>query len=195
MAAPHQVWLLRHAETEWSRTRKHTGRTDVPLTDEGRAHARLLRERLAGHRFALVLTSPLGRARETAELAGLGDGAQPRDDLLEWDYGDYEGRTTKEIRAARPDWYLWRDGCPGGESPAEVHRRADAVVAEALRMEGDVALFAHGHVLRAIAARWLEQPVLTGGRLALDTGTISVLGFEREVRVVWRWNEAPERRA
>ena len=191
MAAPHQAWLLRHAETEWSRTRKHTGRTDVPLTGDGRAHARLLRERVAGRPFALVLTSPLGRARDTAELAGLGDRAQPRDALLEWDYGDYEGRTTKEIRAARPDWYLWRDGCPGGESPGDVQRRADAVVAETLRADGDVALFAHGHILRTIAARWLEQPVLTGGRLALDTGTVSVLGFEREVRVVWRWNEPP----
>ena len=191
MAAPHEVWLLRHAETEWSRTRKHTGRTDVPLTDEGREHARLLRQRVAGHRFALVLTSPLDRARETAELAGLGDQAQPRDTLLEWDYGDYEGRTTKEIRAARPDWYLWRDGCPGGESPPGAERRADAVVAEALAADGDVALFAHGHILRAIAARWLEQPILMGGRLALDTGTVSVLGFEREVRVVRRWNEPP----
>ena len=191
MAAPHEVWLLRHAETEWSRTRKHTGRTDVPLTDEGRDHARRLRDRVAGHRFALVLTSPLSRARETAELAGLGDQARPHDGLLEWDYGDYEGRTTKEIRAAWPDWYLWRDGCPGGESPADVARRADAVVAEALAGEGDVVLVAHGHVLRAIAARWLEQPVLMGGRLALDTGTLSVLGFEREVRVVRRWNEAP----
>ena len=191
MAAPHEVWLLRHAETAWSRDRKHTGRTDVRLTDDGRRHADRLRERLAGQRFALVLSSPLSRAWETAELAGLGAGAQRRDALLEWDYGDYEGRTTREIRAARPDWYLWRDGCPGGESPGEVRARADEVVAEALAADGDVALVAHGHILRAVAARWLEQPVDVGGRLALDTGAVCALGFEREVRVVRRWNERP----
>jgi broad specificity phosphatase PhoE len=188
MAEGHEVWLLRHAETEWSRTRRHTGRTDIPLTEAGREHARALPERLAGRHFALVLTSPLSRAHQTAELAGLGDAARPRDGLLEWDYGEYEGRTTKDIRAQRPDWYLWRDGCPGGELPGDVQRRADAVVEEALTADGDVALFAHGHILRALAARWLEGPVTLGGRLALDTGTISVLGFEREVRVVRRWN-------
>jgi probable phosphoglycerate mutase len=188
MAAGREVWLLRHAETEWSLSHRHTGRTDIPLTERGREHARQLRERVAGRPFALVLASPLGRARETAELAGLAGVAQPRDALLEWDYGDCEGRTVEEIRAERPEWYLWRDGCPGGESPEDVAGRADAVVAEALAAEGDVALVAHGHILRAVAARWIEQPVATGGRLRLDTGAVSVLGFEREVRVVLRWN-------
>jgi broad specificity phosphatase PhoE len=183
-----ELVLVRHGETEWSRDMRHTGRTDVPLTDEGRAHARRLRERVAGHRFAVVLTSPLSRARQTAELAGLGDDAQPHDGLLEWDYGDYEGRTTKEIRAARPDWYLWRDGCPGGESPADVQPRCDRLLPGILAADGDVALVAHGHILRAIGARWMELPVEVGGRLALDTGALCVLGFEREVRVVRRWN-------
>jgi probable phosphoglycerate mutase len=188
MAAGHEVWLLRHAETQWSLTHQHTGRTDIPLTDRGREHARALGERLAGRRFALVLASPLGRAQETAELAGLADVARSRDALMEWDYGDYEGRTTVDVRAERPGWYLWRDGVPGGESPEDVQHRADAVVAEALAADGDVALVAHGHILRAVAARWIEQPVAAGGRLRLDTGTVSVLGFEREVRVVLRWN-------
>jgi broad specificity phosphatase PhoE len=181
-----EVWLLRHAATEWSRSGRHTGRTDVPLTDEGRARARALRERVAGHDFALVLSSPLSRARETAELAGLTPTL--RDDLLEFDYGDYEGITTARIRETRPDWYLWRDGSPNGETPADVGRRVDRVIEEALRADGDVAIVAHGHVLRALAARWVEEPASFGGRLRLDTGSISVLGFEREVRVIARWN-------
>jgi broad specificity phosphatase PhoE len=185
-----QVWLVRHAETEWSLSGRHTGRTDIPLTDAGRARARELGERLAGRDFALVLTSPLQRARETCELAGLGAHAQVRDDLLEWDYGDYEGVTTAEIRRERPDWFLWRDGCPNGERPEDVQRRADRVIAEILGVDGDAALFSHGHFLRALGARWIELPVAQGGRLALSTGSISVLGFEREVRVVWRWNDA-----
>ena len=180
---------MRHAETAWSRDRKHTGRTDVPLTDDGRRHAEALRGVLAGRTFALVLSSPLSRAWETAQLAGLGERAQPRDELLEWDYGDYEGRTTKEIRAARPDWYLWRDGSPGGESPADVSARCDRLLPELLAADGDVALVGHGHILRALAARWMEQPVDLGGRLALDTGALCALGFEREVRVVRRWNQ------
>jgi broad specificity phosphatase PhoE len=181
-----EVWLLRHAETEWSRDGRHTGRTDVPLTDTGRERARALRERIAGHEFALVLSSPLSRARETAELAGLTP--QPRDDLLEFDYGEYEGITTAQIREQRPDWYLWRDGCPDGETAEDVGRRVDRVIEEALRADGDVALVAHGHVLRALGARWVEQPAAFGGELALDTGSISVLGFEREVRVIRHWN-------
>jgi probable phosphoglycerate mutase len=191
VGAPHEVWLIRHAETAWSRERKHTGRTDVPMTGEGRRTAEALRDGLAGRSFTLVLSSPLSRAWETARLAGLGDAAQPRDELLEWDYGDYEGRTTKEIRAARPDWYLWRDGCPGGEAPADVQARVDRLLGDVLAADGDVALVAHGHILRAVAARWLEAPVAHGGRLALDTGALSVLGFEREVRVLRRWNAAP----
>jgi broad specificity phosphatase PhoE len=180
------VWLLRHAQTEWSRDGRHTGRTDVPLTDAGRNAARALRARVEGHDFALVLCSPLARARETAQLAGLQP--QLRDDLLEFDYGDYEGITTAQIRERRPGWSLWRDGCPGGETADDVGRRVDRVIDEALAAGGDVALVAHGHVLRVLAARWLEQPAAFGGRLRLDTGTISVLGFERETRVIHSWN-------
>jgi broad specificity phosphatase PhoE len=184
-----EVWLVRHAETEWSRSGKHTGRTDVPLTDAGRARARELGARVGGREFALVLVSPLDRARETARLAGLGDPCQVREDLLEWGYGDYEGITTAEIRRERPDWYLWRDGVPNGETADEVAARCDRVIEEILSVEGDVAAFAHGHILRALAARWLEEPVGFGGRLFLSTGSVCVLGFEREVRVVRLWNE------
>jgi probable phosphoglycerate mutase len=145
-----------------------------------------LRERVAGHEFALVLSSPLSRARETAQLAGLSP--ESRDDLLEFDYGDYEGITTAQIRETRPDWYLWRDGSPNGELPDDVGRRVDRVIDEALGADGDVALVAHGHVLRALGARWIEQPAAFGGRLYLDTGSICILGFEREVRVVRHWN-------
>ena len=184
-----EVWLVRHAETAWSRDRRHTGRTDVPLLPEGRERARQLASRLAGVEFDLVLTSPLQRAEETCKLAGLGAQMQRRDGLLEWDYGDYEGVTTRDIRAERPDWFLWTDGCPNGEGPGQVQDRVDAVIAEALAGNGRVGLFAHGHVLRALAARWLELPVAAGGRLALSTAAVCVLGFEREVRVLWRWNE------
>ena len=183
-----QVWLVRHAETEWSRSGRHTGRTDVPLTEAGRARAQELAGPLGEHDFALVLTSPLGRARETARLARLGDEPEIREDLLEWDYGDYEGITTPEIREGRPDWYLWRDGVPNGETPAEVAARCDRVIEEILAVDGDVALVAHGHILRALGARWIEQPVAFGGRLFLATGSLSVLGFEREVRVLRSWN-------
>jgi broad specificity phosphatase PhoE len=186
--AEQEVWLIRHAETEWSRSGQHTGRTDVPLTDAGREFAVALGKRLRGHEFALVLSSPLSRARDTARLAGLPE-PELRDDLLEWDYGEYEGRTTKDIRAERPGWYLWTDGAPGGETADEVAARVDRVIAEILTVDGDVAIVAHGHVLRALAARWVEQPAAFGGRLYLSTGTISVLGFEREVRVIKRWNQ------
>jgi len=184
-----QVWLVRHAETEWSKSGRHTGRTNVPLTDAGRERARQLAGRIRGHAFALVLSSPLDRARETARLAGLGDRAEVREDLLEWDYGDYEGITTPEIREKQPGWYLWRDGVPNGETPAEVAARCDRVVEEILAVDGDVAIFAHGHILRALGARWAEEPVRFGGRLFLSTGSVSVLGFERETRVVRLWNE------
>jgi broad specificity phosphatase PhoE len=182
-----EVWLLRHAETEWSRSGKHTGRTDIPLTDNGREVARKLGARLQGHEFALVLCSPLSRARETAQLAGLRCSGL-RDDLLEWDYGDYEGLTTPEIREQRPDWYLWRDGVPGGEQPEDVSARCDRVIAEVRTVEGDVALVAHGHILRALGARWVDAPVDLGGRLHLGTGAVCVLGWEREVAVLSAWN-------
>jgi probable phosphoglycerate mutase len=180
---------VRHAETEWSRDRRHTGRTDVPLLESGRERARALASRLGGVDFDTVLTSPLQRAADTCELAGLGSRMQLDDALVEWDYGDYEGVTTADIRAERPGWYLWTDGCPNGEGPEQVQARVDGVIETALATEGRIALFAHGHVLRALAARWLELPVAAGGRLALSTGSISVLGFERETRVLWRWNE------
>jgi probable phosphoglycerate mutase len=181
------VWLVRHAETEWSRTGRHTGRTNIPLTDHGREVARTLGARLEGHAFALVLCSPLSRARETAQLAGL-ECSGLRDDLLEWDYGEYEGITTPQIREQRHDWYLWRDGAPGGESPDEVAARCDRVIAEARAAEGDVAFVAHGHILRSLAARWVEEPVSFGGHLYLGTGSISVLGYEREVPSIKLWN-------
>ena len=182
-----EVWLLRHAETEWSRTGKHTGRTDIALTDAGREVARKLGERLAGEDFAVVLCSPLSRARETAQLAGL-ECSGLRDDLLEWDYGEYEGLTTPEIRQDRPDWFLWRDGAPGGEMPHQVAARCDRVVSEVRGAEGRVALVAHGHILRALAACWIDAPVDLGGRLHLGTGTVSVLAYEREVAVIGHWN-------
>ena len=186
--SPPELVLARHGETEWSRTGKHTGRTDVPLTEEGRVQAELLGTSLAGIRFERVFTSPLSRAADTCRLAGLGDGAEPRDELLEWDYGEYEGLTTPEIREQRPGWVLWRDGCPGGESAAEAGARADRLLAEFERVGGTAALFAHGHVLRVLAARWLGLPAGAGQHFLLDTGTLSVLGDYREVPAVTVWN-------
>jgi broad specificity phosphatase PhoE len=183
-----EIWLLRHAETEWSRTGKHTSRTDVSLTEKGREVARALRPRVAERSFARVLTSPMERARETAALVGLGDEVEITDDLREWDYGEYEGVTTAEIRETRPSWFLWTDGAPGGEGPEAVTARCDRVIARLLETDGDVALVAHGHILRALGARWVEETVAFGGRLYLTTGTLSVLGWEREVRVVRSWN-------
>lgn len=180
--------LVRHAETEWSLSGRHTGRTDVPLTERGRELAAALRPRLQAWRFDLVLVSPSLRARETCELCGLGVGAQPRADLLEWDYGDYEGLTTVEIRAQRPDWRLWRDGCPGGEQPADVGARADRVIGE-IAAGGRVAVFSHGHMLRVLGARWIALAAEAGGRLGLSTGAICVLGHERDTAVIARWND------
>ncbi|MCW3011044.1 MAG: histidine phosphatase family protein [Solirubrobacterales bacterium] len=185
----HELWLVRHAETEWSVARKHTGRTDIPLTEAGRTHARTLAPVLAEQDFALVLCSPLRRARETAELAGLGPRVALRDGLLEYDYGAYEGITTDEIRRERPDWLLWRDGVPDGESPDDVGARVDTVIAEARAADGNVVCVAHGHVLRVLAARWLGEPAAFGGKLALSTGAVCVLGWEREMPVMWRWND------
>jgi broad specificity phosphatase PhoE len=185
-----RLYLLRHAETEWSRDGRHTGRTDIPLTDRGRDAARRLGEYLRGHEFALVLCSPLSRSRETARLAGLHD-EEIREDLLEWDYGDYEGLTTKQIREQRPDWFLWRDGAPGGEQPPDVAARCDRVIAEAGQADGDVAIVAHGHVLRVFGARWIAQDASFGSRLHLHTGALSVLGMERETRVLLLWNATP----
>lgn len=181
--------LVRHGETEWSRSGQHTGRTDIPLTELGRRQAELAGASLRGRRFALVLTSPLQRAAETCRLAGLGEAAQVRGELAEWDYGAFEGRTTADIRTEVPGWSLWRDGVPRGETAAEVGARADRIIAEARAAEGDVALFAHGHVLRVLAARWLGLSPVDGRLFALSTATISILGYERETAVILRWNE------
>jgi len=188
--AAHEVVLVRHGETEWSRSGKHTGRTDVPLAEQGEQDARAVGAALRGRQFALVLTSPLKRAVETCRLAGFGDEAVENPDLQEWDYGAYEGRTTPEIREEQPGWTVWRDGVPGGETVAEVGERADRVIAEARSVDGDVLLFAHGHLLRILAARWLGlEPV--GGRLfALDPGSISAVGYERETAVIRLWNQS-----
>jgi probable phosphoglycerate mutase len=191
-AAPgrHEIWLVRHGATEWSEARRHTGRTDVPLTPAGIAQAADLVRPLAAHRFALVLTSPLGRARETARIAGFADAAVD-DDLLEWDYGEYEGRTTEEIRADRPGWTLWSDGVPGGETADEVGGRTRKVLARAEAAGGDVLLFAHGHVLRVLTATYLGLPAPTGARFALGTAEIGVLGWEHEYHTLRAWNRAP----
>lgn len=188
---PSQFWLIRHGQTEWTLSGAHTGSTDIPLTDAGRRQALKLRESLAGHGFALVLTSPLSRARETCNLAGLGEGAQIEPNLVEWRYGDYEGRTTAQIHAEAPDWSLWRSGVPGGERIAEVASRANCVIRRALRAGGDVALFGHGHILRILAACWLELPPECARLFALDPAAIGVLGYEREVRVISHWNASP----
>jgi probable phosphoglycerate mutase len=183
------VLLIRHGETEWSRSGQHTSRTDVPLTGEGRARADALGRRLAGRRFAVVLTSPMRRARDTAALAGLGDEAEVTEDLHEVGYGSYEGRTTREIREERAGWDLWRDGTPDGEPLDAAGERADRVIARVLEAGGDVAIFAHGHILRVLGARWIGLPAAGGGSLGLDTAALCDLGFERERRVIWRWND------
>jgi len=183
------ILLVRHSETEWSRSGQHTSRTDLPLLDEGRPMAAALGRRLAGRAFELVLSSPLKRAWETAELTGLGDVAEATDDLLELGYGEYEGRTTADIRTERPGWDIWKDGSPGGESLADAAERVDRVIARAASADGDVALFAHGHILRILGARWLGLPPLAGGSLALSTASLCDLGFERERRVLWGWND------
>jgi probable phosphoglycerate mutase len=185
---PHELWLIRHGETEWSLSGAHTSRTDIPLTETGRKNAAAMGRCLAGRPFALVLTSPMLRARETCRLAGFGDVAQIDPNLREWDYGDYEGLTTSQIQEKRPGWSLWRDGTPNGESVDQAAARTQAVIARALAAPGDVALFAHGHILRILAACWLAiEP--NGGRLfALSTATVSTLGYERETRVITRWN-------
>ena len=185
-----EIVLVRHGETEWSRDGKHTGNTDVPLTDRGRKQAEAIGEALRSRGFARVLTSPLSRAAETARLAGFGDRAQERDELREWDYGEYEGRTTPEIREERPGWSLWRDGVPDGETAADVDERVDRLLAELRTGEGDVLVFAHGHVLRVLAARWIGLGPESGRSFALDPATISILGQERETPVIRVWNAA-----
>ena len=187
-----RIVLIRHEQTEWSLTGQHTGTTDLPLTKEGRALTQHLRHRLAGGRFSRVLTSPLQRAAETCRIAGFAAEAELRDDLVEWDYGAYEGRTTADIRTEDPGWDLWRDGAPGGESPVEVARRIDRVVADLLEScehGGDVLVFGHGHTLTALTVGWLGLPIVYGRHLRLGTGSVSVLGWKREVRVLETWND------
>ena len=183
-----QLWLVRHGETEWSKSGQHTGRTDLPLTDKGRENAAAMGSLLSGRQFSLVLTSPMQRARETCRLAGYGDAAQVDSNLCEWNYGDYEGRTTLDIRKEIPDWSLWVAGVPNGETISQVAARAQAVIARALEVEGDVALFAHGHILRVMGACWVGLAPQTGRFLALTTASVSNLGYERVTRVITRWN-------
>jgi probable phosphoglycerate mutase len=186
--AAQEVFLIRHGETEWSLNGRHTGVSDIPLTEKGREVARLWQPYARARTFALVLSSPLQRARQTCELAGLGAQAQIEADLKEWNYGDYEGLTPQQIRAARPDWLIFRDGCPGGESPAEVGARVDRVIARIRAAAGNVAVFAHGHVLRVFAARWLGLPASGGGHFLLETATLCVLSSYHGVPAVRRWN-------
>jgi broad specificity phosphatase PhoE len=185
-----RLWLVRHGETEWARLGKHTGRTDIPLTELGRAQATAVAAKLVGHRFALVLSSPLSRAFDTARLAGYADRVETTDDLLEWDYGADEGRTTADIRVERPDWSIWDDGPDGGESIDAVGVRVDRVIARVRGQSGDALLFAHAHVLRILAARWIGAEPHFGRSFALSTATVSVLGWERDQPVIERWNEA-----
>jgi broad specificity phosphatase PhoE len=185
-----RLFLVRHGETEWSASGQHTSRTDLPLTDNGVHQAEGLAQRLARERFAAVFTSPMRRARETCRIAGLDRDAIVTDDLREWNYGDYEGRTTDDIREDEPGWTIWTATIRGGETLDDVGRRVDRVIERALEVEGDVALFGHGHCLRILAARWIRLPPDGGALLELSTATVSRLGWERENRVVELWNES-----
>ena len=192
MAAPSpEIWLIRHGETEWSGIGRHTGRTDLPLTAVGERQAAALRRPLAAHRFALVLSSPLRRAWDTCRLAGFEAVAHRADDLMEWDYGAFEGFTADQIRAERPGWSLWADGAPGGETVEQVAERARRITAQALQAGGDVALFAHGHLLRILATCWMGRPLAEAGSLKLGTATLGILGRDGEAPVLRAWNVAP----
>ena len=182
------VFAIRHGETEWSLSGQHTGTTDIPLTDKGRPLAERMRPALAREAFGLVLCSPMQRSRETCALTGLGDKAVIDADLAEWNYGQYEGLTPKQIQERRPGWLIFRDGCPGGESPEQVGVRVDRVIERARAAQGDVALFAHGHVLRVLAARWIGQPAGSGQHFLLDTGTLCILGYYHDIPAVKVWN-------
>jgi probable phosphoglycerate mutase len=184
----YQACVIRHGETEWSVNGRHTGITDIPLTENGRRMARELEPLLVSAQFTLVLTSPLQRARETCRLAGLGSMAEVDPDLIEWNYGDYEGLTPHEIRARRPDWMIFRDGCPGGESPEDVGARVDRVIARLRATDGRAALFGHGHLFRVFAARWIELPASAGRRFLLDPATLGVLGYYQGEPALKRWN-------
>ena len=183
-----RLWLIRHGETEWSLAGRHTGRTDLPLTPQGERRAALIGRYLNRRPFALVLTSPLQRARQTCRIAGYGDAARIQLDLQEWDYGAYEGRTTAEIREENPQWSLWESGVPGGEALERVAERARRVIGRASEADGEVALFAHGHLLRILTACWLGLTPASARFFALGTASLSALGYERETRVIERWN-------
>jgi probable phosphoglycerate mutase len=185
-----RLWLVRHGETEWAKNGRHTGRTDIPLTDLGRAQAVAVGRKIGKQAFAEVLSSPMSRALDTCRIAGYGGRVELLDDLHEWDYGAEEGRTTEEIRRERPGWSIWAEGPTGGETIDDVSARADRVIERVLAASGDVLCFAHGHVLRILAARWLDLDPVEGRRFALSTATLSVLGWEREIADVQRWNEA-----
>jgi broad specificity phosphatase PhoE len=187
MSESREVWLVRHGETEWSRSGQHTGTTDIPLTEHGEEVACSLVDRLSSVDFDLVLSSPRSRARRTAELAGFRD-VETTEDLAEWAYGEYEGVTTEEIREKVPDWTVWTHPTPGGETAQDVTARLDRVIARVNEVEGRILIFGHGHSLRGLAARWIRQPVTDGRFFKLDTATLSVLSFERETPVVLRWN-------
>ncbi|WP_213308795.1 histidine phosphatase family protein [Paraburkholderia sacchari] len=197
-AASGEVWLIRHGETEWSRSGQHTGRTDIALTDHGREQARALAKPLALQRFDAVLASPMSRAIETCQLAGLSDEMMVSADLHEWDYGIYEGRTTADIRKTEPDWSVWHSLIPHGESVTQVEARARGVVESLLAMlaqsrsERRIAVFSHAHFLRVLAGCWIGNSAALGAHLYLDTATLSVLGFDRENRAIRRWNSRPE---
>lgn len=182
------VFVIRHGETEWSLNGRHTGTTDIPLTENGRRAAQRLGSALAKNSFSIVLSSPMQRARETCELAGLGDAAVVDQDLVEWDYGRYEGLTPSQIRETAPDWLIFRDGCPEGEAPEQVAYRVDRAIARVRAASGDVAIFAHGHVLRVFAARWIGLPASGGQHFVLGTGALSILGYYHDIPAVRIWN-------
>ncbi len=193
-----QLYFIRHGETEWTLSGQHTGRTDIPLTVRGEDEARELGTRLREVQFARVLTSPRQRARRTCELAGLGSASEIEPDLAEWDYGDYEGQRSVDIRQGRPDWNVFRDGCPGGEMPAHVSDRADRLITRLLALDGNVALFSHGQFGCVMAARWIGMPAIEGQHFALGAASLSILGYEPnhpKVRVIVLWNAAPESRS
>jgi len=192
MEALSEIWLVRHGETEWSLSGAHTSRTDIPLTEQGKERAVTLKPYLARQEFSLVLTSPRQRAQETCKLAGMGDHAQVDANLAEWDYGVYEGRTTPEIRKEHPGWSVWKDAMTEGESLPQVAGRAEDVIARAKATGGKVLIFSHAHFLRILAACWMELPASSGKSLALSTGSLSILGYERETPVLKLWNRSFE---
>jgi broad specificity phosphatase PhoE len=189
VAETHSLWLVRHGETEWTKSGRHTGRSDVPLTSMGEEQAKALGHHLAGRQFALVLTSPLARARETCRLAGFGAAAVVSEDLREWNYGIYEGRTTTAVRAEQPGWSIWTTPIPQGETVDQMGDRARRVIERVEAVTGDVALFAHAHFLRILGACWVGLPAIHGRNLTLGTASVSVLGYERETRVIQVWNQ------